>query len=195
MKHGMILCMISLITLCACANQKESEHKSPNACDDGPTCAVGDPADMSAYEGFTETEHQFIKAPMSDFLIKLDAGADAVYYFGFSTCPWCIEALPIMNDVAKENNIPIYYIDKKAETSDAASIQAIEERLADILNPDEEGKPHLYVPLVVVMKDGEIVAHHTGTVDEHDAHERTMNDEEKQQLKQIYQEMFQKLSE
>ena len=183
MKKGIVLCMVSFMALCACANQKDSNQKTPNACDDSPICGVGNSADMSAYEGFMETEHQFIETAMSDFLIKLDAGAEAIYYFGYPTCPWCIEALPIMNEVAKEVNLPIYYIDKKAETSDEESIQSIEKRLSDILEADEEGNPHLYVPLVVV------------TLDEHDAHERTMNDEEKQQLKEIYQEMFQKISE
>ncbi len=194
MKKSIFACMLCLLALSACGKETETKQDKPNGCGDEPICDVGKSADMSAYEGFMETNHRFIEAPMKDFLIKLDNQASAVYYFGYSTCPWCVEALPIMNEVAEAENINIFYIDKKAETSDDESAAAIEARLGDILDRDDEGKPHLYVPFVVVIKDGEVIAHHTGTLDSHDAHERKMNEDEKQELKAIYEEMFAKLA-
>ena len=49
---------------------------------------------------------------------------------------------------------------------------------------------HLYVPFVVVVKDGKAVSGHIGTVDGHDAHERKMTEKEMQELKKIYADMF-----
>ncbi len=190
MKSKFIICTLCLLTLSACTKKQDE----PKGCGDELVCEVGQPADMSAYEGFMNENHQFKEALMNDFLIKLNSGADAIFYIGYSTCPWCVEALPIMNEVAQELNLTIYYIDKKAETSDPDTIRAVEEVLGDRLDQDEDGKPHLYVPYVVVMQDGEIRADHTGTLADHDAHERKMSEAEQAELKQIYTEMFQILT-
>lgn len=98
-----------------------------------------------------------------------------------------------MNEVAKELDLNIFYIDKKADTTKEEDSKAIEARIPDKLEKDDDGNPHLYVPYVITMKEGEITSYHTGTVDSHDAHERKMTDEEKAELKKIYQEMFQSL--
>lgn len=191
MKKTIFLWILALTTLCACGNQAENQNQNdPKGCDDGPICDTPNHADMSAYEGFVDNEHQFIKTKMSDFLLKLDANATGVYYFGYSTCPWCVEAVPILNDVAKRHDMPIYYIDKKAETSTDEESKKIESRLGDKLELDDEGNPHLYVPFVVAISEGTVRSYHTGTVDAHDAHERKMTEAEKAELTQIYEDLF-----
>ncbi len=191
MKKNILLCVLALTALCACTKQAEqSSNNDPKGCDDSQICDTGKLADMSAYEGFMEEEHQFVKTQMSDFLLKLDANATGIYYFGYSTCPWCIEAVPILNEIAKEHNTSIYYVDKKAETSTGEECKKIESRLGDKLELDDEGKPHLYVPFVVAISEGEVRAYHTGTVDDHDAHERKMTNEEIKELTQIYEDLF-----
>ena len=57
---------------------------------------------------------------------------------------------------------------------------------------DDEGNVALFVPLVVVVEDGEALSGHVGTIEGHDAHERQMNEDEQDQLKGIYVEMFSK---
>lgn len=191
MKKTICWLFISLLLCSSCsANNKKQEDKGPKGCDGDEVCDVTDRADMTSYEGFMDEKHQFIEVPMSDFLLKLDAGATGIYYFGYTTCPWCVEAVPIMNEVAKELDLNIFYIDKKAETTKEEDSKAIEARIPDKLDKDDDGKPHLYVPYVITIKEGEITSYHTGTVDSHDAHERKMNDKEKAELKKIYQEMF-----
>ena len=61
------------------------------------------------------------------------------------------------------------------------------------MNQDEEGKYQLYVPFVVFVKNGKIMNAHIGTVDGHDAHERTMTEDEQKELTKIYDEMFQSI--
>lgn len=190
MKKFSLYFSIILIALCGCTKTTTQSDKNNKGCDDSQICDTDNHADMSAYEGFIDEDHQFIKTDMSDFLLKLDANATAVYYFGYSTCPWCVEAVPILNEVAKEQNMPIYYIDKKAETSSEEESKKIEARLGDKLEADDEGNPHLYVPYVVAIRDGKVCAYHTGTVDAHDAHERKMTEAEKSELKQIYEDLF-----
>lgn len=189
MKKISLFCIACLL-LTGCTQKQEESASKTQGCDDDPICGISTGTDMSAYEGFNEQDNQFIEVPMNDFLMKMDAEATGIFYFGYATCPWCIEALPIMNDVAKHMNMNIYYIDKKAETSDETTTSKIEERLADVLTKDETGNPHLYVPEVIVLKEGKVVANHMGTVEGHDAHERKMNEDEQAQLTAIYQELF-----
>lgn len=193
MKKTICWLLISLLICSSCsANHSDTDDTNdPKGCDGDEICDVKDRADMSSYEGFMDHEHQFIEVPMKDFLLKLDSGATGIYYFGYTTCPWCVEAVPIMNEVAKEFDFHIFYIDKKAETTKEEDSKAIEARIPDKLDKDDDGNPHLYVPYVITIKDGEITSYHTGTVDSHDAHERKMTNEEKAELKKIYQDMFQ----
>ena len=62
------------------------------------------------------------------------------------------------------------------------------------MEKDDDGEYQLYVPFVVVVKDGKAVSGHIGTVDGHDAHERSMTDKEKQELKKLYEDMFSAVS-
>lgn len=193
MKKLIVSFLIGCFLLTGCQTPTENEQEPVvQGCDDEPICAVEEAADMSAYEGFMEEDNQFISLEMKDFIEAMDKKESGIFYFGFATCPWCIEAVPVMNEAAKEKNVHIYYIDKRAQTSSEELIQTIEERFADRLAKNKDGKPTLYVPYVVVLKDGEVIAEHSDTVPGHDAHERKMNEEEKAQLKEIYLEMFEK---
>lgn len=194
MKKLLTLCILSLFVFSGCTNEEDNNKKDVQACDEDTTCPVGKSADMSAYEGFMETENQFIQIDMKDAIQKINTDSSGIFYIGYSDCPWCIEAVPVMNEVAKANNQKIYYIDKKAESSDEASINEMTSILSNILEKDEDGNPHLYVPEVFVVKDGEIVANNMGTVEGHDARERKMTSEEQAQLKATYETMFASLT-
>ena len=54
------------------------------------------------------------------------------------------------------------------------------------MSSNDEGILTLYVPLVLVVKDGKVIDGHEGTLDSHDATERKMTDNEKKELTQIY---------
>ena len=58
------------------------------------------------------------------------------------------------------------------------------------LEKNKDGNPHLYVPEVVVIKDGDIINHHLGTLEAHDATKRKMSENERTQLKDFYLKMF-----
>lgn len=92
-------------------------------------------------------------------IIKILENGTGVVYLGFPECPWCLEYVKHLNEVAKNNNITkIYYKnilnDRKENTSD---YQKIVEILADYLQYDEEGNKRVYVPAVIVVNNGIIV--------------------------------------
>ncbi len=152
-------------------------------------------SDMSHYEGFTDTNHVFYDMEVKDIKQAIDQKETVVVYFGFSSCPWCVEALPILNDVAKEYSQSIGYIDTRKDASwqsnlDITDYDVVVEYLGDYLEYDDNGIKHLYTPMLFFIKDGEVVASHQGTVEDHDAHERQMTEEEQEQLKETYQNAF-----
>lgn len=192
----LIVAVLAMIVLVGCSAEKDkTEKKNKNVCD--IECEV---ADMSEYETMKESDHVFKLASFkqSNEMLK-DEKFTGIIYYGYPACPWCVEAVPIMNEVAKKYDLTIYYVNKKSqENIDNPEGEKEATKILDKaygLDKDDEDKPRLFVPEVVVVKDGEIVAHHMGTLDNHDATERKMNEDEIRILKKIYDNMFIKISE
>ena len=58
------------------------------------------------------------------------------------------------------------------------------------MSNNDEGILTLYVPLVLVIKKGKVIDGHEGTLDSHDATERKMTDDEKEELTKIYTKLM-----
>ena len=118
----------------------------------------------------------------------LENGTGLVY-FGYSTCPWCRNAVPVLIESARNNDITINYIDiKSVKLSDT-----VYEILNDYLREDENGNKVLAVPDVYVLEEGEILDHHLGCIDGYTNPYVEMTESEKIQLQEIYDEMIKEL--
>lgn len=92
-------------------------------------------------------------------IIKILENGTGVVYLGFPECPWCVEYVKYLNEVAKDSDISkIYYKnilnDRKENTKE---YQKIVEILSNHLQYDEEGNKKIYVPAVIVVNNGIIV--------------------------------------
>ena len=117
-----------------------------------------------------------------------------IFYFGYTSCPWCRNDIGPLIEVAKENNIKkIYYIDTHASSFQDVS-KDVKELIGDYLETDSEtGEKRLGVPDVYFIKNGEVIAHHVGTVSSYRNPYLGMNDEQKQELKDIYQSFIEEI--
>lgn len=183
---NLLLILLSL-TLCACQAQiKPTSSTSKKACDvtsEEETCNSKDDSNTKFNEiSFDEAIQYFTKEK------------SGVLYFGYSSCPWCKEAKPVLKKVAQKNGIDIQYVkvrdDKKNRlyTDDQKTI--IEPYIQDYMSNNDEGILTLYVPLVLVIKNGKVIDGHEGTLDSHDATERKMTDDEKEELTKIYTKLM-----
>lgn len=187
-----LICLLcTLLVLVGCASRPVEPNL--NVC--GFEC---ENSDMSEYTSLVGVEHIFLDATFEEALQLLESDDfSGILYYGYPSCPWCKEAVVEMNDAAKSLGLEIYYVNKKSDFN--LLHPELEEKTELILDKayglsvDEEGKPHLYVPEVVVIKKGKVVDHHLGTLEEHNAHERDMNEDEKQKLEDIYVQMFKKV--
>ncbi len=184
-----IMIAVMAVFLCACSSSQTK------GCPVNMVQPSGERADMSAYDTLEDDEHVFYKKSMEEVVAMFEEKQSGIIYFGYPGCPWCEEALPVMNEVAKTKGLTICY----AETYDGKEYQLKGETkdkiysYLDAFLSEDDGEKVMYVPFVVVVKDGVAVAANAGTVESHDAHERKMNDSEIVELTNIYQDMFDQL--
>lgn len=195
-----VLCIL-LVLLCGCStsttDKQKTEEDGTSYCDDSKGCGFGEKADMSGYKDFDTKNSMFEESDMEHLLTAIKEKKTGIFYLGFPKCPWCEEAIPVLNDIAKENNQNIAYVQTRDDASELIYTpdqkKALISYASAYMNQDDKGEYQIYVPFVLVIKEGKVVAGHVGTVDGHDAHERKMNDQEKKELQTIYEDMFKKL--
>lgn len=139
-------------------------------------------------------ENTFKTASMSDLIRCFQKKETGIFYLGFEECPWCKEAAPILNKVADSSEMTIQYI--QTRNQDGELLYTEEQKslllpyIKNHLNKDDEGEYKIYVPFLIVVKDGKVTGSHIGTVDGHDAHEREMTIQEKTDLQKIYSNLL-----
>ncbi len=136
-----------------------------------------------------------IKYVTLDEVFDIIQNKTGVIYFGFPGCPWCRNMIPVLFEAAKNNNIDtIYYFNPRdIRKSDNEDYNKLKEILNEYLSEDENGQKVLYVPDVYFIKDGKIVGHHLGTVDSQEDPTISLTEEEKNELLDIFNELFEKI--
>lgn len=142
----------------------------------------------------------------------LDNGT-GVIYLGFPKCPWCRIAVKELLDAASSTSLDkIYYVNMQNErdimkldgndnivTTNKASDEyyKLVDKLKDILddyiiydtsnNEHNTGTKRIYVPLVLFVREGELVGYHKDTVDSQTNPYVELNEEQSKELYNIYQ--------
>lgn len=135
MKKLFILTTILLLVLTGCKKEE----------------SIKEYLDMSAYENLVDQEHVFEMISIDDAvtLIKEDTG---ILYVGKPDCPHCQNLVPLLNEVAKENDVDtIFYLD----VTDYKENNTDFDKVIDLFKNLYEGNPCL--PTVLVVKDGVII--------------------------------------
>ena len=111
---------------------------------------------------------EYTKVPMdNDFVYKSETeiidileNGSGIIYLGFPECPWCQSYVVYLNEVAKDNGIEnIYYLNiKEMRANNTENYQKIVALIDSLLSVDENGNKRIYVPQVVFVKKGEIIA-------------------------------------
>jgi len=115
---------------------------------------------------------------------KLESGT-GIINLGFPTCPWCREIVPHLIELAKQENVPLYYMNIQPirdvrELSESGEVITATEgtpeyhRMVELLydwlweyeglnDPDIK---RIYVPTTIFVRDGEILYVHIATLRE-----------------------------
>ena len=111
-----------------------------------------------------------------------------IVYFGYPSCPWCRNAVPILVETAVANQLPIYYFDLTQFTEADDTYNS----LLEIINKHlgTENQDYIDVPLVLTIQNGTILASRIGTVGSHTDPYVVMTQDEMLELSQRYQEII-----
>ena len=147
--------------------------------------------DMGRYAGFTDKDHAFKRITFKESLRFFDEKRSGVVYYGSSDCPYCIQVVPVLNEVAKSYDLTVYYVDVHGEDKiQENDIERYLDLAFDHLEKDEEGNALFYIPQIFVFVDGEIVASHLGAVDSYDTKIGNMSNSQVNELKKILKKMM-----
>lgn len=149
-----------------------------------------------------------IKYSSYDEILEILKSGTGVIYLGYPECPWCRNLVPILLSASEEVELDtIYYLNIKEDRDllildekkniitekDGSKkyfelLKALDEILDEYVLTDNEGnevktgKKRIYVPLVIFVKDGKIVAHHTDTVETQEDPYIALTDREQEEL-------------
>lgn len=145
-------------------------------------------------------------------IVDIMKNEEALIYFGFNTCPWCRNAVPVLLDAAKELNVSkIYYVDifdirdsyefsgniipdqtKKGTDAYYEILDILDESLEEYFVKDTQGNMYdtgvkrLYAPTVVAISHGTVKGIHESTLESQTDPYTALSDEQKEELKEIY---------
>jgi predicted bacteriocin transport accessory protein len=182
-----LLCISALFTV-SCKKKNTGEPMT------------GKKSDMSGYSNFADQEtHIYYDMTVKQMAEAMNEKRTFAVYFGYDTCEWCLDAVPVINEAAKESNQTVGYINTRAKPSwekntDIDDYDLLIEKVGEFLEYDENGIRHLYVPTLFFIKDGAVVEFHEGTLEGHNAKLRAMTAEEREELKQILLTKFAAMS-
>ena len=173
-----------MILLCGCTQKKKEI-----------VTVTGPRSDLSAYGCFQNNDHVFYDTSVKEMAANMDEGKTFAVCFGSSDCSWCREAMPLINDAAKNAGFEVGYIDTRKNPEWDSNMEIddydlLVERVGEYLGFDQDGLRHLYTPSLFVFRFGKVVGYHEGTVETHNANVREMSQEEKLTLREIYRDMF-----
>lgn len=177
--------LILLLFLTACGNKVEKKMPTQTLKVDERLNTFE--VDMSGYKNMRAFEHQFLGVSPSDILEIKEEKITGLFFIGYTGCHVCQEATQYINDVAKENDIKVYYVDaysKKYPLSEKY------EEVYNYLKPVIEGDG-LSTPLVFALKDGEFKGYHLGLLKKWDY--QNVKEAQVKELKDNYQKLINSL--
>lgn len=161
---------------------------------------TGEMSDMSGYSNFADQEsHVFYDMTVKEMADAMDEKKTFAVYFGYDTCEWCLDAVPVINEAAKQTGQTVGYVNTRADSSwqkntDITDYDLLLEKVGEFLEYDDAGIRHLYAPTLFFIKDGAVVDFHEGTLEGHNARNRAMTAEEREELRVILVEKFAKMT-
>ncbi|MEG1597219.1 MAG: hypothetical protein RR359_02980 [Bacilli bacterium] len=92
-------------------------------------------------------------------IIKILTEGTGIIYFGFPECPWCKGMMKEFNNALNEKKVKeaFYFNPMKIRSENTKEYKEIVRLLDKYLANDKDGNKRLYVPEVVIVKNGEIL--------------------------------------
>lgn len=186
-----ILVLAAALALAGCTPAAQTSRANSADLSAYPT------ADMSCYESFEgyERESAFVEVSALEAVELADSGEDVVIFCAFDGCPWCEAMVATLNDAALDAGWQIAYVDTRKDPSwennaDMDGYAEFMARFGEWMDEDDSGEPHLYVPDLLFVRTGEVVAHHQGVVPSYQEPGEPLTEEQTTELRELLDGYF-----
>ena len=154
-------------------------------------------ADMSGYTGLrgVKSTTEYADLTVKDVKILMDNGESFALFVSYADCPWCNTIVPYISKVAEDYGGVVGYLDTRKDPSwqsnlDITNYDVFADLFGKYLKNDEDGKKHLYVPVIYFIKDGKAVDSHEGVVDGLESPDDILSEGQEKDLEGILKDGF-----
>ena len=149
----MILTVLCMVCLSGCGRQYVFDND-----------LVRTEADMSGYIWLEDESPAFDLVSIDESFRLFEEKQTGVIFYSRVSCPFCNAAVPVLNDAAKELGVRILYTDiedpefmKLSRQERDGKVFHLMELIDSILKTDDNGEKAFFIPLLIAVKDGEIM--------------------------------------
>ena len=186
-----LTCLLAVVLLAGCFNKTESKKNtsSDTLTITNKVSLTSTKADMKGYKWIRNDVADFQLITLKESLRMFEEGGTGILYYGYDECAWCNRAVSELNEVAKELNLTIYYVDASAKV-EKDDYKKLLEYIDPVLKVNSSGEKGFYVPAVIGVKNGKLVDYHVSLLDDFelskDDPNKQLSDAQKQELQDIY---------
>lgn len=120
------------------------------------------PNDMMSYETMSEPSDHFYELTLDEALRLFEEKGSGILLISRATCTHCLNAVPVLAEVAEKHDLTIYYVDC-GKNLDSEDLEKLEVYAKEVL-----GARGVMVPIVFSIVDGQALGKHIGTVSDED---------------------------
>ena len=189
-----LTCLLAVVLLAGCFNKTDSKKNisSDTLTITNKVSLTSTKADMKSYKWIRNDVADFQLITLKESLRMFEEGGTGILYYGYDECAWCNRAVPELNEVAKELNLTIYYVDASAKV-EKEDYKKLLEYIDPVLKVNSSGEKGFYVPAVIGVKNGKLVDYHVSLLDSFelskDDPNKQLSDAQKQELQDIYRKI------
>ncbi len=128
-------------------------------------------SDMSGFAALAnhEGELAYRDVSVADVDKMMSEGESFVLLCAYPGCPWCELLVEPLNAAAERAGVQVAFINTRRDPSwksnlDMEDYDLFVELFGEYLDEDEQGRPHLYVPDVYVVRNGEVAGRRDGVL-------------------------------
>lgn len=153
-----------------------------------------------------------IKYKTAEEIVDIIKNKTGIIYLGYPECPWCRNAVPVLLEAAKQTGVnDIYYLNMhdirdKKELKDGKIVtveegtegykkilEALGDKASVYKDLNDESIKRIYVPLVVFVENGKVVATQESTVESQKDPYVKLTEEQEKELLNIYKDNIHKV--
>ena len=153
-----------------------------------------------------------IKYKTAEEIVDIIKNKTGIIYLGYPECPWCRNAIPVLLEAAKQTGVnDIYYLNMhdirdKKELKDGKVVtveegtegykkilEALGDKASVYKDLNDESIKRIYVPLVIFVENGKVVATQESTVESQKDPYVKLTEEQEKELLNIYKDNIHKV--